>query len=307
MARMKWVIGFIAGLLAGVLLMMVIRPDHTAELAAMRQEAAQTAKQLDLLKAQLTKAQAGSTPVGLSTGDGRRAAGGKAAAAKGVKGPAGMFGEKFAKAIGEMAQSQVKAQIEAKLGQIVERLGLTPEQEKKLRALVEPQIEGLVGQMQGAMEGKTIKSGDLAHATAIQLGMLPADVEATLTPEQKTAYESFKQEEKTNRIETRASAELMGLQGIGLTQGQKDQAFEAFCRLAQEDEETMSNMSKAGSAGSGVDPKEQMDRMFSRRVEALRAVLTEPQMKGYEAQVEMQRRIISEMGVGVEVAPGSGK
>lgn len=303
---MKWAIGFAAGFLAGALLMWGLRPDQSADLAAARAEAAQASKALDATKHQLAKAQAGSVPAGLAVGDGggKSARAAKPKAAKGPAGAAGLFGEKFTRAIGEMAESQMRVGIQAKLDQIAERLGLTPEQEAKLRGLVEPQIEGMVQQVTAAMQGKEFKADDLTAATAMQAGKLPAEVEATLTPEQKAAYDSFKQEERANRIETRASAELMGLQGIGLTQDQKDQAFEAFCRLAEEDEDYAT---KAASSGEKIDAKGQVDRMLSRRVDALRGVLTESQMQGYEAQVEMQRRMISEMGIGVKVAPGQAK
>jgi len=296
---MKWAIAFVAGLLAGVVLMMVIRPDRSAELAAVRQEAAEATKALQATKQQLSKAQEESHTVGLATPARKSAVGKKGAASK-----AGIFGEKFSKAIGEFTQSQVKVQIEGKLGQIIERLALTPAQEAQLRGLVEPQIGGLLGQVQGALEGKVTPTNYFAHAAAIQLGQLPNEIESTLTPEQKTAYEAFKEEERSNRIETRASAELMNLQGIGLTQEQKDKAFEAFCRLAQEDETTTI---KAGTQGGATPGKDYMEKVFSRRIEALKGVLTESQMKGYEAQIEMHRKIMEEMGVGTGAAPNPKK
>lgn len=297
---MKWAVSFVAGLVLGVGLMMVVRPDRSAELAAVRKEAAEATKALQATKRELSKAQLGSQAVGLATPARKSAAVGK----KSAKAASGIFGEKFAKAIGEITVSQLKVQIEGKLGQIIERLALTPQQEAQLRGLVEPQVGGLVGQVQGALEGKAPSTNAFAHATMIQLGKLPEEVETTLTPEQKTAYEAFKEEEKTNRIETRASAELMGLQGIGLTQEQKDKAFEAFCRIAQEDETTMT---KAATTGNAMPGKNHLEQMFSKRIEALKGVLTEPQMKGYEAQVEMQRKIMAEMGVGAEVVPGPKK
>ncbi|MCC6356508.1 MAG: hypothetical protein IT577_21690 [Verrucomicrobiae bacterium] len=298
---MKWAIGFMAGMLAGALLVMALRPDRSAELAAARAEAKKASDALAVTQQRLAKVQASSVPPALASPELKPAVPEKPGAAKKGQGPAGMFNEKFMKAVGEMAQSQVKVQMRAKLDQIVERLGLTSDQEAKLRGLVEPQIDAVVAQVTAAMEGKEYKADAGTAATAIQAGKLPPEVEATLTPEQKAAYDAFKQEEKANRIETRASAELMGLQAMGLTQEQKDRAFEAFCRLAEEDEDAMS---KATSSGEKIDMKGQMDRMMGRRVEALRDVLTEPQLKGYEAQVELQRKMMSEMGIGIKVAPG---
>ncbi len=296
---MKWAIGFVAGLLAGVLLAMVLRPDRAAELAAARADTERAAKALEAAQEQLAKAQASAVPAELASEELKRAVPGKPKSGKKAEGLAGVFGKDFAKAVGEMAQSQLRVGIRAKLQQIVERLGLTPEQEAKLRAMVEPQIEAMVKQVAGAMDGKEYKAEGAAAVGAIQTGNLPKEIEATLTPEQKTAYEEFKQEEKANRIETRANAELMGLQALGLTQEQKDQAFDAFCRLAEEDEGAMAR----AASGEKIDIRARMDQMMSKRVEALRGVLTESQMKGYEAQVEMQRKIMSEVGVGVEVAP----
>lgn len=288
---MKYWIAFAGGVLAGTLVMIPLRPDHSAALAAAKKEAGAAKTALEEARLKIARAEAGRTS---APSPGARPGPAVKGGAKAK--PGDVFGKKFAEMIQQFGKVQIRAQVDAKLQQIVERLALTPEQKAKLMALVGADAEALSDAMGSIMGGKA-PSGDAQNAMALVAGKLPAEVEASLTPEQKAEYAKFQEEERTNRIETRANAELLGMGAIGgLTQDQKDQAFQKLCEIAEEEDRA----ALAPDAGTAA-PGDAMEKHAARRIEALRGILTEPQMKAYETQVDMQRRMMKELGLQIKI------
>ena len=132
--------------------------------------------------------------------------------------------------------------------------------------------------------------GDFGKLARLQRGDLPASVEAVLTGDQQPAYAAFQAEEKANRIEMKANAELLGLQAAGgLSPEQKDQAFNQLSQLASSEEEVDFDSLKDADAVLGF-----MDEAIQKRLTAMKPILSEPQMDVYQRQVEMQRQMMSQ-------------
>ena len=142
--------------------------------------------------------------------------------------------QKFADMIREVGKSQVKSQLDGKLATLKERLHLSPEQEGRLKELIGAESQQTVQALERFLDGEG-QPGDFGKLARLQRGDLPASVEAVLTGDQQPAYAAYQAEEKANRIEMKANAELLGLQAAGgLSPEQKDQAFNQLSRAGQQ-------------------------------------------------------------------------
>lgn len=205
---------------------------------------------------------------------------------------------RFRDMIRQVGESQLKSQLQASLARLRERLQLTPEQEEKMRQLSEKTVADMMAALNRLLDGKG-EPGDFATIARFQFGTLPLDYAAVLEPEQQAEFARFQQEERANRIEMRANAELLALQASGGLSGeQKDQAFSRFSEFAAAEEDT---------DWSRIQTREQVGEFFEgaiqRRLEAMDDVLTEPQMKIYQQQIDLQRQAIGQMIPGLEIAP----
>ncbi|MBP7950214.1 MAG: hypothetical protein KA004_11200 [Verrucomicrobiales bacterium] len=96
----------------------------------------------------------------------------------------------------------------------------------------------------------------------------------SLTPEQRQAYEQWKEEERANRLEMRANQDLTALQSqFTLTAEQKDKAFAAFSKLAADEGETPAV--PFGDPAAFTKRREQ-------RIDAMKDILTPEQLAVYQ-------------------------
>lgn len=177
----------------------------------------------------------------------------------------------------EEEQKKRAHRIDERLAALRSRLNLTPDQEAKIRALLESSPDLAGG---GILGGISLADG----ATTFSLGG-PAEGEtqaahdeklaALLTAEQKEKFAAFQQEQRENRIEIDTNREMAQLQQqLTLTPEQKDQAYQTLSDLARRED--------SQSAGSPFDP-ETIEARTQARLDALRPILTPEQLKAYES------------------------
>lgn len=173
--------------------------------------------------------------------------------------------------------------IDERLAALKSRLNLTPDQEAKVRALLEaaPDMQGLANDIHFSVNGK---SGGLVTAGAAlgggnaNGGKLDDQLAALLSSEQQDEFAAFQQEQRENRAEIATNREMSQLQQqLTLTPEQKDQAFQALGDIARNEAENPQN---------GFDPAAREAAMQARK-DALRPILTPEQMKAYESNPMM--------------------
>ena len=294
---MKPVLIFMLGLAIGAGVMFALKPDHaveardaqkaergaraqvvalTAEVENVRAELGRTEQEVDSMRTALDQSTA-------------RAAEAAAAAKLTTPAPEGEKKKKFTDMLKEIGKSQMKSQLDGKVASLKDRLRLTPEQEAKVKELVGQEGEQMVKALERFVDGEG-QAGDFAKIARFQKGDLPASVEAILTSEQKPAYAAFEAEEKANRIEMKANAELLGLQSAGgLSPEQKDQAFAQLSQLAMREEEMDLDSLSDSDAVLGF-----IDDAIQKRLTAMKTILNDSQMEIYQRQVEMQRQMMSQ-------------
>ncbi|MGI8603806.1 MAG: hypothetical protein ACR2OZ_12530 [Verrucomicrobiales bacterium] len=295
---MKGLLVFVLGLSAGAGVMFVLKPDRSAEATSAERRVKVAAGQLEEAQHAMARARAETAALRQELQATQAAAAKPSepspAGPEPVPAPASSEKEGESKKFGEMikavGQSQTKAQMDAKIARLKERLKLTPEQEANLTNVITERTAEMWKSLERMFEGNG-EPADFGKLVRLQLGTLPEEVEGLLTAEQKIEYDHFKQEERGNRIEMRASAELLGLQGAGgLTPDQKDQAFAQLSEFAATEEDV--DWNKIQSAD---EVRTFFDQSIAKRLDGMRSILTEPQMKTYESQMQMQRDVITRL------------
>lgn len=112
----------------------------------------------------------------------------------------------------------------ARLGRLVEALGLSPEQETAMAALLARRKDGFrTLQGSGKTPAESIAQANLAEQK------FQEEVNQLLDPEQAGALAAFKEREKENDIEARAQRDLADLIGqVDLSADQRDQVLELY-------------------------------------------------------------------------------
>jgi len=204
-------------------------------------------------------------------------------------GPDGEMPPEMKEAFAKMEEQRKEARsrkIDERLAALKLRLNLTPEQEAKVRALLEESSEmGLAGmpffasKVSGDGKGGAISiSGAVAGVGSEEGGSFDDKLAALLSPEQKDSFAAFQQEQRENKVEIATNREMGQLQQqLTLTPEQKDQAFQALGDIARREAENPQR---------GFDP-EAMEAARQSRLDALRPILTPEQMKAYESNPAM--------------------
>jgi hypothetical protein len=294
---MKALLTFLLGLGIGAAVVFGVKPDHAAEAEAareaervVRERAGGLEHQLERARSDLARAGSEVDSLRLALGEATTRAAEAAASAKLNVPPEDPAKRRtFAQMVKQVGMSQVREQVEAKVAAVKERLKLTAAQEARLKALVNADGVEMAKALERFVDGEAAPA-DFGKLARIQRGDLPAAVESMLTDEQRPRYAQFQAEEKANRIEMKANAELIGLQAAGgLSPEQKDQAFARLSEFAAAEDDVDFESMTDGNAVLGF-----LDDAIERRVEAMKPILTEPQMEVYRRQVEMQRQLMSQ-------------
>ena len=192
----------------------------------------------------------------------------------------------FIEKMKEQQQRREQTQIAARLATLRERLGLSPEQEAKIKALFEEKSNRSLALMQAAVDAG--KKGNTRGRQETLLDLIqnsspskPTDeaVRDLLDQDQLAAYDEYQEERRRNRVEITANRRLTELQGMfTLTEDQKNAAYEVFNQQAEEQVAAMPSIDTGiGSQHSVILPG-QMDN------EPLREILTEEQFDAYNAR-----------------------
>jgi hypothetical protein len=176
--------------------------------------------------------------------------------------------------------------IDERLAALKSRLNLTPDQEAKVRALLENSPEMGLGGLP-LMATKVSRDGK-AGAVSIGAGHANGDntnganfeqqLAGLLSPEQQDEFTAFQQEQRENQVEIATNREMAQLQQqLTLTPEQKDQAFQALGDIARKEAENPQR---------GFDPAA-IEAAKQARTDALRPILTPEQIKAYESNPAM--------------------
>ena len=234
----------------------------------------------------------------------------------------------FRKQMGNRMIDRQKKQFDAKIANLVEKLGLTPQQEEQLRAHYAGKIEAYEELMAGGFENMRSIEGMEKMAAVIGDADLGTAMEGVLSDEQLGDYEVLKTSERKNGIETTAMKSMASMQGVlNLDDTQKDAVYDilyAEAELKQDKKSPVSSMMSAFGGGMmmNVDTSMIEQRMVIEADESLDAdqkkakveemqkasqdakvsrfdgILTAPQQQQYRQSLESQNRWMRGWGGG---------
>ncbi len=196
----------------------------------------------------------------------------------------------FADMVMRVGHAQLKAQIEGRLGVLKDRLQLSDEQEARIKTILDQESELAASALERLMTRQGTPA-DFGRFARLQRGELPAGIASELTPAQHAEYAAFQEQERVTSVENRVNMELSGLIASGgLTPEQKDQAFSTLSGLViTEDATDFDSMRDAGEIRTYVGDATQ------RRLDVMEQILTEPQWRVYQNQVETGRQFLSNL------------
>ncbi len=193
--------------------------------------------------------------------------------------------EHYAAMLRRIGHAHASQRLDDTLSALKQALNLTPEQAKKVRALIESQAAGWKAALDRFVNGHA-QPGDFAALARLQRGVWPAEVASVFTDEQKPQWEAFHQDERTRRINDQTTREVQALQAAaGLTTEQADQARIRLGELA-----TVDDAADWEALKTAEDVRAFFDGAFERRVTALQPLLTAVQMEIYRRQLDAQRQ-----------------
>jgi len=179
-------------------------------------------------------------------------------------------------------EERQKLKVDERLAALRGRLNLTAEQAEALRPLLARMlvsragidVMGIEPDETGKVEWSVEKMKERQQKVQADRDAAEQEMLASLTPEQRQAYQQWKEEDRANKVEMRANQELAALQSqLTLSAEQKDKAFAAFSNLAAAEGET--------DGGPLGDPANFMKRR-EQRIAAMKEILTPEQQAVYE-------------------------
>ncbi|HYG34640.1 MAG TPA: hypothetical protein VEC99_07650, partial [Clostridia bacterium] len=109
------------------------------------------------------------------------------------------------------------------------------------------------------------------------------------TPEQKSLYGNYQQEEAACNARMVANSELLQLQStLGLTAEQQDRVFASLYEVS------FNQLTGSATFKSG-DQAEAMQRGLDQKTKALEPILTPTQMEAYRHQQAMQTKLVNDI------------
>lgn len=193
----------------------------------------------------------------------------------------------------DMVKAQIGERNKQKMLLLKARLHLTPEQEAALKTAMDAEdkrTEEMTNKMfRGGKFDPTAVMKDAMKNAANMIAYKSPDqtLEEMLTPDQKTAYQQMKDEEKKSNVETMATFEMNQLAPtLGLTEAQKDQVFSVLCQnqMDMQDPESIKKMSATDPSNPGAF----LEAREKAKEDALAKVLTPDQLSIYHQQMQSQ-------------------
>jgi hypothetical protein len=190
----------------------------------------------------------------------------------------------MAGAMQKLIKGQLDQQLETKMSRMKAKLQLTPEQETQIRETLTKANDQALAMTEKMYSGKA-KAEDLKETSSLAAAA-PKAIEELLTPAQKTEYEAMQKEEQQGNARLMANAEMLQMQNsLGLTQDQQDKVFGVLYQQTLD-------LTGAAATDNKPDPATSMAQAIDRKVEALRGVLTDEQLKNYRDLQEQQLKLI---------------
>ena len=179
----------------------------------------------------------------------------------------------------------MESQTLAKLPRLKERLGLSPEQEEAVRKILQRQFDQGLEMATNMFAGNLTQEDIMEKAKTGEITDPRSEIQALLTPEQKTAYKEYEQEEHASMARLAANGELLQMQApLGLTQDQQDEVFKALYHQSLD--------MKLNPPPTNPDgPNSTMQWMVDQKVKALEKVLSPEQLKKYREMQEQQMKM----------------
>jgi hypothetical protein len=266
-----------------------------ASLAKVTQESRQAKSETDAMSAQIQ--QLTSTKENLTHQlDALKSAAPEAAAPSAPNPMAGMAGMMKA----GMAQHE-----QQQLLLLKSRLHLTPEQEAAVKVALDE--EARRGE---EMASKMFSGGKIDPQTMADLKdfkSVDQTLDDILTPDQKTAYQQMKTDQKDSAAETVATVEMnQAAPLLQLSDSQKDQVYTALyqVQLNSQDPAWIKN-----NLSSSTDPLAVLDAQAKAKEDALAKILTPDQLAAYhqqaQSQLDMQKAMIQKMSSPAAGAPAA--
>jgi len=183
-----------------------------------------------------------------------------------------------------MIKAGMKHHLDEQLMLLKARLHLTPDQEAAVRKALEE--EGARGE---EMAAKLFAGGKIDPQAIKDLKAnktVDQTLDEVLSPEQKTAYQQLKTDQKNSQAETMASYEMNQMTPLlQLNDSQKDQVYNALYQVQQQ----QSDPNWLKTVGNGAtDPSAIMDAQAKAKEDALSKILTPDQLATYHKQAQDQ-------------------
>ncbi|MEM7386700.1 MAG: hypothetical protein AAF514_17320 [Verrucomicrobiota bacterium] len=190
----------------------------------------------------------------------------------------------------ERERNQSRKRIELKVASLRDRLGLSEDQARQVRELLEAEedskqegLESLIRLAMGSEDGSEEGIGEVlaqpGGTGSLDGNKTDAAIADLLSEDQKEAFGEYLEDRRANEIEMKANQQLASLQAMfDLSGEQKDAAFDAFARLEAE------QMEEGAPSALGI---ETLNRQREARMEALQPVLTPEQMEVYRNSAQV--------------------
>ena len=202
---------------------------------------------------------------------------------------------------GAMAAAMKQAmeqQVVGRLSRMTASLHLTPEQTQAARDILMRQAQVMSAGMQQVFSGKYNK--DEIARLAKDGGNPEEQIKALLTPEQKSSYQSYQQDEAAHNAGLAANTELLQLQStLSLTSEQMDRAFAALYDV---------NLNQLGGGKMPppfADKTGAMQWLLDQKAKALEPILTPTQLENYHQQQAIQAKLLKDISGKMEGAGDS--
>ena len=226
----------------------------------------------------------------------------------------------FRKQMGSRMLDRQQKLFDGKVANLVEKLGLNPEQEEKLRAHYAKKMEAYEEVLAGVFENMRSIEGMEKVAAVMGDDDLGAAMEGILSEDQQGEYKELKTSERKNGIESSAMKSMASMQGIvNLDDTQKDAVYDILYAEAEVKEDNKSPMSSMMSAFGGgmmmnidtsiieqrmvIEADESLDAeqkkakveemqktSLDAKVSRFDGILTAPQQQQYRQSLETQNR-----------------
>jgi hypothetical protein len=189
-----------------------------------------------------------------------------------------------------MGKEQGRSQVDAKVAQLVERLGLSDEQAALVHAAMMERLK-MKDKATGRIMAGEATIADLTASDEDNFHKLDAEMDGMLNDEQRAGYEAVRNEREVARVEKKTNEELQGLRKVAnLTEVQQEQAWQAFVDL-----NAASPPDEIPEGTTVPDVLEFIGGEFDKRSEALGPILTPTQLEAYLKQQDGQRQFISQI------------